>query len=257
MQGALLRLPYGGMNAMHDLSLVMNFHAEGVLAQWSLWGFQRMRRHAESAGINVQLVAVLDCADDDTRRIVHDHPALCASDQVHEVEHGDLGLSRNSGMECATANYVGFLDGDDYCSGNWLTEALAVARASGDRAVVHPEYIVSHGAIQALGRVVDQLRDDYSIANCFKFHPWGSAVFARKSVFQAIPYQPTRVRETGFGYEDWHWGLEVIASGRIHTVAEKTAFFYRRKHDSMLMDMNARQAVLRPSRFFENCRFEI
>ncbi|MEL7939852.1 glycosyltransferase family 2 protein [Pseudomonas delhiensis] len=242
---------------MCDLSLVMNFHAEGVLAQWSLWGFQRMRRQAESAGISVQLIAVLDCADDDTRRIVQGHPVLCVGDQVQEVEFGDLGLARNFGVACAAGDYLGFLDGDDYCSSNWLTAALAVARANGDRAVVHPEYTVSHGAIQTLGRAVDQLRDNYSIANCFKCHPWTAVVFASKAVFRAIPYQPTRFRETGFGYEDWHWGLEVIASGRLHTVAERTALFYRRKQDSMLVDMNARQAVLRPSRFFENCSFEL
>lgn len=240
---------------LFDVSLVMNFHAEGVLAQWSLWGVQRMRKHADCQGIRVQLVAVLDCADAETTRMVKAHPALCEGDQVLEVRFADLGLSRNAGAENARSNYVGFLDGDDYCSATWLTAALEIARAHGDRVVVHPEYIVSHGATRALARAVDQLTEDYDVANCFKAHPWGSAVFASRSVFLEIPYQSTRVRETGFGYEDWHWGLEVIASGRRHTVAAQTAFFYRRKRDSMLVDMNARQAVLRPGQFFAICPF--
>lgn len=238
---------------MTDISMIMNFHAEGVLAQWSLLAFQRMRAVAYLQGIVVQLVAVLDCADTDTRKIVTGHVALEACDQAIEVSHADLGLSRNAGIPHARGRYVAYLDGDDYCSANWLTRALAVARACGDRVVIHPEYIVSHGAIQSVGRVIDQVADDsFELANCFKSHPWGSAVFARRSIFEEIPYQATRVRQTGFGYEDWHWGLEVIASGRLHTVASRTAFFYRRKHDSMLVDMNDRQAVVRPSRFFDH-----
>lgn len=238
---------------MTDISMIMNFHAEGVLAQWSLLAFQRMRAAAYFQGIAVQLVAVLDCADADTRRIVTGHVALedQDQDQVIEVSHADLGLSRNAGIPHAKGRYVAYLDGDDYCSANWLIRALSVARACGDRVVIHPEYILSHGVIQSVGRVIDQVADDsFELANCFKSHPWGSAVFARRSIFEEVPYQATQVRQTGFGYEDWHWGLEVIASGRLHTVASRTAFFYRRKHSSMLVDMNDRQAVLRPSRFF-------
>ncbi|MDH0287772.1 glycosyltransferase [Pseudomonas sp. GD04087] len=241
--------------SVFDLSLVMNFHAEGVLAQWSLWGAQRMREHSCRFGVRVQLIAVLDCADAETTRMVRAHPALLSGDRVLDVHFADLGLSRNAGAESAQGSYVGFLDGDDYCSANWLTSAMQVAQSWGDQVVVHPEYIVSHGAVRVLARAVDQLTDNYDTANCFKAHPWGSAVFARRSVFLEIPYQTTRVRETGFGYEDWHWGLEIIASGRNHTIATETAFFYRRKRDSMLVDMNARQAVLRPGRFFATCPY--
>lgn len=55
---------------MPDISLIMNFHAEDVLAHWSLLGFQRMREFASHHGVSVQLVAVLDRASQTTRRIV-------------------------------------------------------------------------------------------------------------------------------------------------------------------------------------------
>ncbi|NPZ40128.1 glycosyltransferase family 2 protein, partial [Pseudomonas aeruginosa] len=53
---------------MLDISLIMNFHAEDVLAHWSLLGFQRMREFASHHGVSVQLVAVLDRASQTTRR---------------------------------------------------------------------------------------------------------------------------------------------------------------------------------------------
>jgi hypothetical protein len=241
---------------MPDISLVMNFHGEGVLAHWSLLGFQRMRHFASRRGKSVQLIAVLDRADVATRRIVGQHPALCDGDRVLQVDHGDLGLSRNSGIGLAEALHVGVLDGDDYCSENWLVEGLEAAASGGEGVVVHPEYTISHGACHLIGRSVDQLAEDYPVESCFKHHPWVSVVVAAKSVFQEIPYLETRVREKGFGYEDWHWNLEVIASGRKHSLARRTCLFYRRKEESMLVAMNARNAVVRPGRFFDGRSFD-
>ena len=65
---------------MPDISLIMNFHAEDVLAHWSLLGFQRMREFASHHGVSVQLVAVLDRASQTTRRIVRQHPILREGD---------------------------------------------------------------------------------------------------------------------------------------------------------------------------------
>ncbi|MGF6690321.1 hypothetical protein M2318_000365 [Metapseudomonas resinovorans] len=241
---------------MPDISLIMNFHAEGVQAHWSLLGFQRMRDHALRCNLNVQLIAVLDRSDADTRRMVSGHPVLCAGDKVLEVEHGDLGLSRNAGVASADALHVGFLDGDDYCSANWLVEALRAATAAGHSIVVHPEYTLSHGTCQLIGRSVDQLVEDYPLDSCFKHHPWVSVVFAAKSVFLEIPYRETRVLETGYGYEDWDWNLQVVASGRKHTLAAQTCLFYRRKDQSMLVAMNARKALVRPGPFFDGRPFD-
>ena len=236
---------------MPDLSLVMNFHREGILAHWSLLAFSRMRECATRAGLTVQLVAVLDRSDEATRHMVAKHPEVVKGDQVLVVDNGDLGLSRNAGVRSADADFIGMLDGDDFCSANWLAQALRTARTLGDSAVVHPDYVVSHGSIHLLGRCVDQLSDDFPTEACFKHHPWVSVVVAERGVFDEIQYRPTRTSETGFGYEDWDWNLEVLASGRKHTVAPETCLFYRRRGDSMLASMHSRQALVRPGRFFE------
>lgn len=78
------------------------------------------------------------------------------------------------------------LDGDDYCSANWLVEALQVVSEKGNGVVVHPEYTVSHGACHLLGRSVDQLSEDYPVESCFKHHPWVSVAVAEKAVFRSF-----------------------------------------------------------------------
>ncbi|MCS7814639.1 hypothetical protein N0387_21605, partial [Pseudomonas aeruginosa] len=84
----------------------------------------------------------------------------------------------------------------------------------------------------------------------------GIRTVAEKAVFQELPYLETRVGKSGFGYEDWHWNLEVIASGRKHTLASGTCLFYRRKEASMLAAMGALNAVVRPGRFFDGRCFD-
>lgn len=118
-----------------------------------------------------------------------------------KVSHSDLGLLRSARISYACGKYTSYLNGD-YCSGKWLLGALEVAGACGDRVVVHPEFIVSKGVVNSVGRVVDQVENEgYDIANSFKIHSWGYALFARNSVFEEIPYQLTKVKESGFGYE--------------------------------------------------------
>lgn len=240
----------GAASVLYEISLVGVFHREGTRAQWSLWSFQRMRRWAAFHGSSVQLVAVLDRPDSDTRRIVSEHPALLSTDRVLEVDHGDLSLARNAGVCMADGEYLGIFDGDSYCSANWLVAALDVVRRCGGRVVVHPEYLLHHGQVFTYVRCIDQLVDAYDPANCFKHYPWGNTVFARRDVFEAVPYQPVATDRTGFAFPDWHWGLEVISSGRLHTLAVGTAAFCRGMPEAPPSPRQVMAGVLGPSAFF-------
>ncbi|WP_084313054.1 glycosyltransferase family 2 protein [Pseudomonas jinjuensis] len=235
---------------MKRASMVMTFHAERTLAQWSLFGFERMRVHSERQGISVQLVAILDSADPLTDRLVESHPVLRPSDQVLKVDCRDPGLARNAGIAAADGQYLGILDGDDYCSANWIAAALEVLDAGPER-VVHPEYLVLFGAVRAWARQTDQLAEDGCLETCFKHHLWGSTVFASRDLFLRFPYRETGMSWSGFGYEDWDWSLAVIAGGVSHTTAPNTALFYRQKSmESRQVEAVREQAVLRPGPFF-------
>ncbi|XQU68428.1 glycosyltransferase family 2 protein [Cupriavidus sp. H18C1] len=233
------------------ISAIMTFHGEKVLAHFALLGLQRMRAVADSQGIAVELVAVLDCADDETARIVTEHPSVRSSDQIVQVRNADLASSRNDGIAHATAPYIAILDGDDYYCRHWFVSALHKAQLASNDVIVHPELTISFGAVHCVAKTFDMDSADYPLAGCMMDHPWISCSFGKRDIYLRHPYQLTNVRTTGFGYEDWHWNVETLAHGVRHVTAPRTAMFYRRKTSSMVVEMVQSGATVRPSRFFD------
>lgn len=235
------------------ISAVVTFHGEGLLAHKTLLGLERVRLFAEKRGIPVELVAVLDRADHETTRVVKSSPVIRANDNVIEVNNGDTGISRNSGISVATGKYIGIFDGDDFYSEHWICRALAISLSKVGPVVVHPEHTISFGAIHAVSDVWDMDDDkDYSLANAFSIHPWISCSFGEKSLYLKCPYQRAESKTTGFGYEDWHWNLELISQGVRHVTAKGTALYYRTKLKSRFTDQSGGKSILRPSEFFNH-----
>lgn len=234
-----------------QVSVVMTFHAEGGIAHWALLGFERGRVAAERVGLHVQLIAVLDRADERTRRVVEFHPVLRDGDRVLISSHGDPGLARNHGIERSSGYWIGILDGDDYCSANWVVESVRVL-SSHPHVVVHTDYLLTFGSCWEMTRQTDQLAGDGSLETCFKHHLWASTVFARRGLFVQCPYRQANMGLNGFGYEDWDWSLCVLAAGYRHTTAPETALFYRRKAMGSRQNLGLQQqVVVRPGPFFE------
>jgi hypothetical protein len=248
-------LQYGDGKGRFDISIVITFHREGLIAKWMLDGFRRVRSHAENAGLKVQLVCVLDNPDEDTLGLVCNHPILMHNDWALRTQTGDPATNRNIGIAYSSGEYIGIVDGDDYYSENWVTDGHALASHYGASVVVHPDYVVSFESQHVLARLVDQRNGHYSLASCMLIHPWGPTAIAHSVIFKTTPYLSTHANETGFGFEDWHWNLEVIAKGVWHVLAPNTALYYRRKKTSVLVSESTSGAIVRPSAFFDRPEF--
>jgi glycosyltransferase involved in cell wall biosynthesis len=234
-----------------QVSIVATFHREGLYAQWMLDGFSRARAHAQAHGVGIEMICVLDAPDEDTRTVVLAHSVIAENDTVLVVQSADAGTNRNIGASFARADFIGMVDGDDYVSEAWITKAYEQLQTYGASAAVHPEYVVSFGTEHSLTKLIDQRYDDFPLAACIATHPWVCTVLAHRVIFEKVPYQPTRSHETGFGYEDWHWNLEVLSKGVVHILASETALYYRRKPVSVLSQETKHKSLVRPSAFFE------
>lgn len=238
-------------NVPSTIDAIVTFHSEGIVAHRTLMGLDRLRKHASSHGIETNIIAVLDNADADTREIVTRSSLLGANDQILSVCNGEPGLSRNDGVHASSADYVGLFDGDDYYSANWLTAALATAQGRGGDVIVHPEYQISFGTVHCVARSIDMDETpNYPLGNCLTVNPWGVCSFGRRALYLACPYHALEFKTKGFGFEDWHWNLEVLTHSIRHVSAPDTCHFYRRKPVSALTSQADGGAVIKPGRFF-------
>ncbi len=212
-----------------DVTLLITFHSEGILAYSTLNSIERCRQYAQAAGISTEYVWVLDEVDDETRRVLDSHPARSLNINIVEVRHKDAGSSRNAGIAVARGKAVAILDGDDYFSTNWIERAWLFLEEFGPHSILHPEFAVSFGISSAYCWHIDQSGPYYDRAGLLAGNFWTSWTFALRSVYERCPYITARSKTTGFGYEDWHWNCEVVAAGYEHRLAWGTVGFYRRK----------------------------
>ncbi len=236
---------------MSDLTVIITFHREGIIAHAALKSYLLSRDLARQADIEVQVILVLDNADADTLQIVRGHPDLRGDEVIIETAVGDAGAARNVGVGLATGMYVCTLDGDDLISRDYLQRHVEFARRAAGPLILHAEVIATFGVDHRFTRQLDPNTVPFSPDMMISGNPWVSAVFAPRDVFLAIPYVACRPRQTGFGYEDWHWNCQTVAAGYEHAVVPGTAYFYRLKASgSVNTDSNALQAVMPPSDLF-------
>lgn len=225
-------------------SIVVTFHREGVLGHKTLLALARCRRAAQARGHTVQFVLTLDRADEETRRIVREHPSLQAGDVIEDIDYGDLGLSRNHAVRAAGGDWIGICDGDDYLSENWIVRCLESAQTAGARTIWHPELIVLFDGWHAISRQYGQDDETFDRHAMLVVNPWNSCSFAHRDVYLAVPYELARPGETGFGFEDWHWNCETLAKGYHHAIAVRTLHYVRRKQSGSLNQAHARASAL-------------
>lgn len=241
------------MNASKTrIEVITTLHSEGMLAQTSLWSFERSRQSIEKKGVELRFLMVLDRPTQETREVVAQHPIVRSSDQIIVCDHGDVASSRNTGIARADGSYVCTLDGDDLISTDYFARHLEAAQASGPGSILHPEMVVSFGMYNAFNWQMHQPGPHFDRYNLLTVNPWISAAFARREVFEDIPYLECDTARTGFGYEDWHWNCETIARGLVHELAWGTIYFYRRKYRGSLNESaHSQRAMIAPTAFFD------
>lgn len=231
-------------------SIVLNIHREAIFLRRTLLSLAEAADFARSNGVGLELVAVLDRTDDQTRQVFSSFDlSPYKAVKVLDVDNGSLGLSRNDGINHSSGEFIFTADADDLVSYNYFSDILAEARRKGKNALYFPEAVLGFG--NEYFTVLYQGSAAVPPKAFVDGHPYISRVCAHKDIFLSIPYADLRLQK-GYAYEDWHFNAEAIALGvDIHTVTG-TALFYRQRTGSLLKEADAISVrQIPPTRLFE------
>lgn len=225
------------------LSAVINLHGEGRLCFASLRSFDLMCTTTAAAGLPVERIAILDRPTRETLDTFADFRDRF--DQVHQIDVGDLGGSRNFAVGQATAPLVATFDGDDLWGKEWLVRGHAAAQAiSRKHFILHPEivyyfddsdfqrssqndkpaaggksFLFRHNASTSLDFDEDTLRFN---------NVYTSNILAPRATLKQFPYIHVDASR-GMGVEDWAWNALTVRRGVAHLTAAGTVHLVRVK----------------------------
>lgn len=237
--------------SIFDITAVINGHAEDLLAYQSLQSLKKCAVVAESEGIKIELLAVLDRPSELTTAVFQQFASENPQLRVIVVDHGDLGYSRNSAAQDAKGKYIAFLDADDIWGEDWLVRAFAAAEADQRNIAWHPEVNVYFGVTPNLFLHMDMEDPRFHIANLVYANAWTSLCFVSTAFLRSVPYVGTRLKDH-IGYEDWCWNIDVVDNGGLHKVVPKTAHAIRTRNVSLVKQTTAAGCIPRPSDLFRN-----
>ena len=231
-----------------DVSVVVNLHNEGLLLHRTVTSVARAVDYAEAHGCSTEVVLVGDRLTATTREFLATSEFVQGASSVQEVNFGDLAASRNHGVSVSRGTFVAFCDGDDLLAEEWPYRAWAMAAKtdSSDVVAFHPRYIVTFDAQSYVVRYLSSTDPKFSVGGLAGENGWGPVVLVRREVLINHPF--LSASSDGFGFEDWHWFAELLASGgRVECPPETVGFMRRKWEGSMLVNMVATHCLLRPT----------
>lgn len=234
-----------------DVTAIITAHREGLIANTSLKSLKKAVEHARAAGVRVEVIAMLDNADDMTAELFYEAYKIIPGISVNRVSFGDAGFSRNSAAQLAQGKYIALLDADDLWMEEWITKAFAAAESDSREVVWHPETNVYFGDPARSHLFIHHDMEDpqFRIATLVHTNCWTSLCLAKTSLFRKVPYTGTDLKGK-IGYEDWSWNIDVIEAGAIHKIVPGTAHMIRMKKTSLLRVTNDFGCIPRPTDFF-------
>lgn len=224
-----------------DVSVVISFHDEGLLAKPSIHSLNEMAELTRMSGRTVEIIVALDRASSFTTHIVETYTQ---SDwRIFRTDFGDPGLVRNYLISKSSGRFLSILDGDDLWSRDWLLKAIVIAEAR-KNSILHPEFAYyfyesdfdahSPNSIPhplAKSHFVRHQRGAPTQESLFAIrlhNPWSAHCFASREIFESIPYRADS-KEARLGIEDWVFNAEALQRGYAHEVVPDTVHMLRQR----------------------------
>ncbi len=228
-----------------DLTLIVTAHSETLVSGPTMASADLAVAAARDAGYTVQTIIALDQATESTREWFQQ------DDFDHwerwEMHEGDLGRVRNALVPRTDGRYIAFLDADDLFSENWLVKGLRdleAARERGERAIAHPEVIMTFDGVIGLNQNVDQRSPLFTPYFLYMRNAYDSLCLTPREAHLTVPYVHRDIAK-GLSWQDWQFAIETMSRGWEHVVVRDTVIFKRRRDFSLMVESAGRKSLIR------------
>ena len=223
-----------------DISVILNCHDENSYVKATFDSLSIASDVARRAGLTVQLLVILDNAPNSLKKIIQSFEYTSFDyKEIVEVSNRSLGLSRNTGIEHSSGEFIYVTDADDLISPNAILasyqEAASFYKENKKHAVFIPEYLLSFGIKKYFTKYYHSRY--FSPCDYIAFHPFCSRIFAHQSLFKEKFYKNLN-SSSGFAFEDWELNTEFLIDGYSIIPVKDTVLFYRQRKGSIMASNN-------------------
>lgn len=255
---------------MYTLSIILNLHREGELAERTIKNLRNVLDFAQKKSNNwasIEVIAVLDNPDDITQQVVNKHNDLFS--KIELVNYHDLADSRNHGVSCSSNNFVLFADGDDYVSHNALVAlfdkfnnhySVSVGISDSEQLsaleynkhiAVFPELLVEFPKLFHMTYV----NSNHNIIQNNKFmHCYNSKLCVCKYI---LFMNKVMANKSPYGYEDWDLNNRLLSLGVLYTVAAYVLYYRKNNINSLLSTQLDKKHIVRYSGIYDVEYYEV
>ena len=224
-----------------DVAVVLNVHRETDYIVKTLMSLAAAVERARRAGAKMEIVIVFDRSDaatiEATQAATQNFPCPVRS---LRVDHGNLALARNDGIEASQGEFVMVMDADDLTSVNSIEAPLRALEQHPEASLAFPEFCVGFGDVNFALKLHGT--EEVSTLAFIDSHPFISRVMFRREVVRDVKYVPTSPLSP-YHYEDWHWNCVTLDAGIDHRPVAGTVHFKRRRQGSQMQFCNEVSAV--------------
>lgn len=178
---------------------------------------------------NLEIIIIDDGSTDRTGQIADDYSHSDSRIKVIHKENAGYGCAMNDGLRCATGEYIGIVESDDYIALNMYEELAEAAYQSDADVVKGANYEISNGVCNQI-RLFEGIPCNERI--CPKEHT--ELFFVRCHIWSAIYKKEfllgndIRFHETpGAAFQDTSFAFKVWTSAETVYLIEKPYVYYR------------------------------
>ena len=209
-----------------EINICITAHNEGILIGLTLESILKAKKFASNIGIETVISICVDSGDQKTKDFICNN-----EEKVQKIlftDFKDQGLARNKLVNESKSEYLGFMDGDDLCSENWIAASFRKILNSDQKVIIHPEL---NWFFDNQNSILLNIEDENTLFDkeyYLQHNYYDALCIAPREAWLENPYC-TRQLKKGFAYEDWLWNIETRLAGWKHKIAKDTIIFKRRR----------------------------